>query len=144
MCVLLQPECLIAVWVIADTLHRAALCYIPLHGPTTLLICVLIVRDAIMEIWMVCMTPISAAGGRRRPLKSTLWHPELAPFLFFFFLFCGLYWLLKKKKKITSERHAAQHGHIPACPAAVAPITSPFLLHPQCARFFFLFVFFLN
>ena len=99
MCVLLQPECLIAVWVIADTLHRAALCYIPLHGPTTLLICVLIVRDAIMEIWMVCMTPISAAGGRRRPLKSTLWHPELAPFLFFFFLFCGLYWLLKKKKK---------------------------------------------
>lgn len=68
-----------------------------------------------MEIWMVCMTPISAAGARRRPvnqpsdtLRPRFEATELAV--------CGLDWL----RKITSERHAAQRGHIPACSAAVA------------------------
>lgn len=126
-------ECLIAVWIIADTLH-SVLSYIPLHRPTTSLICVLIVCDAIMEIWMVCMTPISAAGGPCRPVNQ-LSDTRSPRFEATKLAVCGLDWL--QKKKITFERHAAQHGHIPACSAAEAP-SQPSLLRWQWSRSAFL------
>lgn len=89
----------------------AALCYIPLRRPTTLLICVLIVCDAIMEIWMVCMTPISAAGGPCGPVNqffdipSPQFESTKLPF------FCGLDWLLKSPSSATQlSTDASQHS----------------------------------
>lgn len=65
-----------------DCIHIARglhiwLCYIPLHRPTTLLICVLIVCDAIMEIWMACMTPLDAARKTVQPLNQLLHNPSV-------------------------------------------------------------------